>query len=59
MSEAHFPDKESRKKCWGQRDIYWECLDKHAPDYNKNNPKEKEPKECVQLRFEMSLFTSE
>ncbi|GJQ65394.1 hypothetical protein Trydic_g7504 [Trypoxylus dichotomus] len=24
-----FPNKAERAKCWGARDEYWECLDKH------------------------------
>lgn len=25
-----FPTKAERAKCWGARDEYWECLDKHG-----------------------------
>lgn len=24
-----FPTKEERKKCWGARDQYWDCLDQN------------------------------
>lgn len=51
-----FPDKQSRTACWEARDRYWECLDKYAPNFNRNNQSEKEPKECVELR---KLFEKE
>lgn len=45
-----FLDKEGRTTCWQHRDNYWTCLDQYAPDFNRNNEKEQEPKECVALR---------
>lgn len=48
MSE--FPNKEERANCWGSRDKYWSCLDKFAPEFNRNNVKEKEPEACKELR---------
>jgi len=35
-----FPDKQQRKHCWDNRDLYWDCLDKH----NNNTQK------CVEAR---------
>ena len=45
-----FPNKEERSVCWGSRDKYWSCLDKFAPEFNRNNVKEKEPEACKELR---------
>lgn len=45
-----FLDKEGRTTCWQHRDNYWSCLDKFAPDFNRNNETEKEPTECKELR---------
>lgn len=55
MSPPSFLNREGRTTCWEHRDNYWACLDKNAPDFNRNNENEKEPKECVELR---KLFVS-
>lgn len=47
---SDFPDKNARTACWDARDKYWQCLDKYAPNYNRNNESEKLPKECEQFR---------
>lgn len=44
-----FPDKTERKKCYGVRDAYWQCLDKHAPTYLPFTGAE-EPDMCREFR---------
>lgn len=46
----HFLNREGRTTCWEHRDNYWQCLDKYAPDFNRNNESENEPKQCLELR---------
>ncbi|XP_054676816.1 cytochrome c oxidase assembly factor 6 homolog isoform X1 [Grus americana] len=29
------PTMEERKACWGARDEFWQCLDRHADDASK------------------------
>lgn len=50
MTIKEFLGMDERKSCWDHRDAYFACIDKYAPDYNRNNDNEKEPKECVALR---------
>ncbi|XP_055387976.1 cytochrome c oxidase assembly factor 6 homolog [Condylostylus longicornis] len=44
-----FPGKEERQKCWDNRDAYWACLDKNAPDHSSTSG-EKIPDACAKLR---------
>lgn len=48
--KKEFLNKDGRAACWNNRDRYWECLDRYAPDFNRNNKSEKEPEQCVELR---------
>jgi hypothetical protein len=50
LKMSEFPDKEKRTTCWDNRDKYWQCLDKYAPNFNINNDSEKLPKQCEELR---------